>query len=33
MQAYIDFFDGKLEDGDYDAAGAEAALAQLPQLG
>ncbi|MFP1680565.1 TrpB-like pyridoxal phosphate-dependent enzyme [Alloalcanivorax sp. C16-2] len=33
MQAYIDYFDGKLEDGDYDAAGAEAALSRLPQLG
>ncbi|WP_133490685.1 TrpB-like pyridoxal phosphate-dependent enzyme [Alcanivorax sp. 24] len=33
MQAYIDFFDGKLEDREYDAAAAEVALAQLPQLG
>lgn len=33
MQAYIDYFDGKLEDGDYDAAGAEEAMSHLPQLG
>ena len=33
MQAYIDYFAGKLVDQDYDAAALEASLAQLPAGG
>lgn len=33
MQAYIDYFDGKLEDGQYDEQAAAASMAALPQLG
>jgi len=32
MQAYIDYFGGKLVDQDYDAAALEASLAQLPKV-
>ena len=32
MQAYIDYFAGKLEDRDYDAAALESALAELPKV-
>ncbi|MDN5939188.1 MAG: TrpB-like pyridoxal phosphate-dependent enzyme [Salinisphaera sp.] len=33
MQAYIDYYAGKLEDQPYDEQAADAALAQLPQVG
>ncbi len=32
MQAYLDYFSGKLLDQDYDAAALEASLAQLPAV-
>ena len=32
MQAYIDYFAGKLKDRDYDEAALNAALAQLPEF-
>jgi tryptophan synthase beta chain len=32
MQAYTDYFAGKLEDRDYDEAALQAALAQLPKV-
>ena len=32
MQAYMDYFAGKLEDRDYDAAALDAALAELPEV-
>ena len=33
MQAYTDYFDGKLEDKQYDEAALQEALAQLPKVG
>lgn len=32
MQAYTDYFAGKLDDRDYDEAALQAALAELPQV-
>jgi tryptophan synthase beta chain len=32
MQAYADYFAGKLEDRDYDEAALQAALAALPKV-
>jgi tryptophan synthase beta chain len=32
MQAYTDYFAGKLEDRDYDEAALQAALAELPKV-
>jgi tryptophan synthase beta chain len=32
MQAYLDYFSGKLLDKDYDAAALEASLALLPKV-